>query len=188
MRLEIERGNFGYIKRKKRRQILLTFLMIIIGFIMFVVGLFMNQFERSNLCTMLAILMVLPAAKFLVIFIVLFPYKSVSKERYDAIKSRLSDDIILMTDMVITSPDISMNMDFVIFTDNQVIGLLGKKKQDIKYIEKYLKDTLESNHLEGFTVKIFAEEKQFESNIPDRKIENKALQEEAYRIVRTLVV
>ncbi|MDE6635705.1 MAG: hypothetical protein K2K09_03755 [Lachnospiraceae bacterium] len=136
MKLEIERGSFGYIKRKKRRQILLVFLVLFIAVVMFITGLFLNKFDKSNLCTMLAILMVLPAAKFFVIFVVLFPYKSVSRERYEAVKNKLAEEVILMTDMVITSPDISMNLDFIIFTDNQVLGLAGKKKQDIKYIEE----------------------------------------------------
>ena len=83
---ELERGSFAYIKKKKKRQLLLVFLMLLIGVVMFMVGMFMNQFERSNLCTMLAILMVLPATKFLVIYIVLFPYKTVSKARYEMVK------------------------------------------------------------------------------------------------------
>lgn len=188
MKLEIERGSFGYIKRKKRRQILLVFLVLFIAVVMFITGLFLNKFDKSNLCTMLAILMVLPAAKFFVIFVVLFPYKSVSRERYEAVKNKLADEVILMTDMVITSPDISMNLDFIIFTDNQVLGLAGKKKQDIKYIEDYLKKTLESNKADGFTVKIYDDEKQFEKCIPDRRFEKSASQEEAFKIIRTLVV
>lgn len=185
---ELERGSFAYIKKKKKRQLLLVFLMLLIGVVMFMVGMFMNQFERSNLCTMLAILMVLPATKFLVIYIVLFPYKTVSKARYDLVKEKINDNCILMTDMVITSPDKSMNLDFVVFTDNQVLCLLGKAKQDIKYIEKYLKDTLVNNRIDGFTVKVYSDEKQFLNNLPERQFEKTAVQEEAFKIIRTLVV
>lgn len=188
MKFEIEKGSFGYIKRKKKRQILLVFLMLFIAAVMFITGLFLHKFDKSNLCTMLAILMVLPMAKFFVIYVVMFPYKSVSRERYDAVREMLSGEEELMTDMVITSPDISMNLDFIIITDNQVLGLTGKKKQDIKYIEDYLKKTLESNKIDGFTVKIFDDEKQFERCIPDRKFEKTVLQEDALKIIRTLAV
>lgn len=188
MKLEIEKGSFGYIKRKKKRQILLVFLMLFIAAAMFITGLFLHKFDKSNLCTMLAILMVLPMAKFFVIYVVLFPYKSVKKERYDAVREKLSEETILMTDMVITSSDISMNLDFIIITDNQVLGLTGKKKQDIKYIGDYLKKTLETNNLDGFTVKIFDDEKQFEKCIPDRNFEKNTLQDDALKIIRTLVV
>ena len=75
MKFEIERGCFEFIKKKKRRQLLMTFAMLLIGILMFIVGLFMNKFERSNLLTMLAILMVLPATKYFVGFIVVFPYR-----------------------------------------------------------------------------------------------------------------
>lgn len=188
MTLEIEKGSFGYIKRKKKRQILLVFLMLFIAAAMFITGLFLHKFDKSNLCTMLAILMVLPMAKFFVIYVVMFPYKSVSRERYDSVREKLVSEAELMTDMVITSPDISMNLDFIIITDNRILGLTGKKKQDIKYIEDYLKKTLESNKLEGFTVKIFDDEKQFEKCIPDRQFEKNALQEDARKIIRTLAV
>lgn len=187
MKFEIERGSFESIKRKKRRNILMTFLMVFIGCIMFIVGLFMNQFERSNLCTMLAILMVLPATKYLVAFIVVFPYKSVSKERYEHITNIVPENTIVMTDMVITSTEKVMNLDFVIITDNQVLGLVGKKNQDALYIEKYIDETLETYKIDGFVVKIFENEKKFEDSITDRKFEKTNLQEEAYKTIRTLV-
>lgn len=188
MKLEIEKGSFGYIRKKKRRQILLVFLMLFIAAVMFITGLFLHKFDKSNLCTMLAILMVLPMAKFFVIYVVLFPYKSVSRERYDAVSEKVAEDAILMTDMVITSSDISMNLDFIIITDNRILGLTGKKKQDIKYIEDYLKKTLESNNLDSFTVRIFDDEKQFDKCIPDKHSDKNKSQENAFKIIRTLAV
>ena len=155
--------------------------MLLVGILMFIVGLFMNQFERSNLLTMLAILMVLPATKYFVGFIVVLPYKSVSRERYEHIKSLISDNTILFTDMVFTSPDKVMNLDFMIITDNQLIGLLGKKKQDIKY-------TLTVNKIEGYTVKIFEDEKKFENCIPTKKFEKSDLQQKTFMTIRTLIV
>lgn len=188
MKFEIERGCFEFIKKKKRRQLLMTFAMLLIGILMFIVGLFMNKFERSNLLTMLAILMVLPATKYFVGFIVVFPYKSVSRERYEHIKSLISDNTILFTDMVFTSPDKVMNLDFMIITDNQLIGLLGKKKQDIKYMENYLKETLTVNKIEGYAVKIFEDEKKFENCIPTKKFEKSDLQQKTFMTIRTLIV
>lgn len=188
MKFELERGTFCYIKKKKTRQIGMILLLMVIAVIMFIVGLLLHEFDRANICTVLAILMVLPAAKHLVTFIVLFPYKSVSKEAYDRISGMVDDSAILMTDMVITSSEKVMKLDFVLITDNQVLGLTGKEKQDAAYIEKYLKNTLKDNNIEGFTVKVFEDEKQFVKCIPDREYESTELQEQCYLLIRTLVV
>ena len=188
MKFELERGSFGYIKKKKIRQILLVLLMVVAALIMFFTGLLINNNNKANICSVLAMLMVLPAAKFLVTFIVMFPYKGVSKERYDHVKESVPENAILMTDMVITSPDKAMNLDFVIITDNQVIAVIGKQKQDPRYIEDYLKKGLKDNKIEGFTVKIYDEYEQFEKNIPTKTFEPTNAQDECFRFIRTLVV
>ena len=90
--------------------------------------------------------------------------------------------------MVFTSSDKVMNLDFMIITDNQLIGLLGKKKQDIKYMENYLKETLTVNKIEGYTVKIFEDEKKFENCIPTKKFEKSDLQQKTFMTIRTLIV
>ena len=95
---------------------------------------------------------------------------------------------VLMTDMVITSPDKSMHLDFIVITDNQVIGVIGKKKQDTAYIENYLKNGLKENKVEGFTVKIFDDYNRFEKCLCDREFEKNDRQDECFRYIRTLVV
>lgn len=188
MKFELERGSFGYIKKKKRRHAGMVLLLLLIGVIIFIIGLFIHKFDRANICTVMAVLMVLPAAKNLVTCIVVFPYKSVSKERYDKISELAGDNAILMTDMVITSPEKVMNLDFVLITDNQVLGLVGKAKQDSAYIEKYLKSSLKENGVDGFVVKIFEDENQFIKCIPDRDYESNESQKNCYMHIRTLVV
>lgn len=188
MRFELERGSAGYIKKKKKRQILLVLLMLVIAVIMFFVGLFLNKFNKANLCTILSILMVLPATKFFVIFVVLFPFKTVPEERVNIIKNKVYKNTIVMTDMVITSPEKVMNLDFVLITDNQVLCVLGKKKQDASYIEKYLKNSLEDNKIDGYTVKVFEEDKQFEKCVPEKEFDSTNMQDLCYKFIRTLVV
>lgn len=188
MKFEIEKGCVGYIKKKKRRQLLLVVLMVVIGAVMFITGLFLNKFSKANLCTVLAILMVLPAAKFLVLFIVMFPYKSVPEIRVKNVKNLVCENAIVMADMVITSSEKVMNLDFVVITDNQVLCVTGKAKQDASYIENYLKQSFADNKLDGFTVKVFDDNKQFEKCLPTRKFESDSNQEACYKYIRTLVV
>lgn len=188
MRFEIERGSFGYIKKKKTRQIVMVLVLLAAAAIIFVTGLLLNKYDRANVCTVISILFVLPIAKNLVIYIVLFPYKGVSEELYEKTKSIVNENAVLMTDMVITSPDKSMHLDFIVITDNQVIGVTGGKKQDVKYIENYLKNSLKENKIEGFTVKITDDYNQFVKYMPDREFEKTQMQDECFKYIRTLVV
>ena len=84
---KLEKGSYGYLKSKKKDALVHTLLMTGIGVAIFIVGLLLNKMEVANIFTILAFLMVLPAAKALVTVIVLFPYASISQEK----KSRHRD-------------------------------------------------------------------------------------------------
>ena len=77
---KLERGNYGYLKQKKQGALTHTILMVLIGVAIFVVGLLLNKMEARNVFTIVAICMVLPAAKSFVSVIVLFPYKPMNEE------------------------------------------------------------------------------------------------------------
>ena len=72
---KLERREYGYLAQKKRSALFHTVLMVLIGLVIFVVGLLLNKMEARNVFTIAAICMVLPAAKSFVSVIVLFPYK-----------------------------------------------------------------------------------------------------------------
>lgn len=147
----IEKGEFGYIASEKKKYLTKIILYIIIALGIFFIGLLLNKFSKANIFTVLAILVVLPWARAVVGYVVLIPYKSVSRERYEKVKAVISDGQKLYTDMVITSPETSMELDFIVKGDGAVIGLMGEVKkgfatnlvmgkdgQDINYVSKYL--------------------------------------------------
>ena len=72
--MKVQRGEFGYIRTRKRRALTGTLLMAVIGIAVFVVGLLLNKMSNRNIFTVIAILFVLPGAKNLVALIVTFPY------------------------------------------------------------------------------------------------------------------
>lgn len=133
-----ERGTYGYIREKKKSQFIGLVLMIILGIGIFVAGLLLNKMSKANIFTVLAVLCVLPGANYLTKLIVLFPYHTPKQEWHDKVKGMLPQDMVLFCDMVITSSEKVMNLDFVIVSDDSVIGLAGKKGQDISYINQYL--------------------------------------------------
>ncbi|MCD7825610.1 MAG: hypothetical protein LUH14_06595 [Clostridiaceae bacterium] len=155
-----KRGEFGYLKAKKKKSLLGTFAMALAGFVIFFLGLFLNDMSKQNIFTIIAVLFVLPGAKFLVGYIVVFPYHAVSKERFDRVKEKMPENAQLYTDMVITSAEKVMHLDFAVVGNGQVIALTGPEKQDLAYVRNYLTKGVHNWGTE-YKVKILDSEKRF---------------------------
>lgn len=93
--MKISRGQLGYLEYKKKRAIAGTIAMAVLGIIVFLVGFFLNDMSNRNIFTVVAVLFALPGAKFLVAFIVAFPYHTVGKEQYDKVKKHLGEGRIV---------------------------------------------------------------------------------------------
>ncbi|MDE7061429.1 MAG: hypothetical protein K2O71_07545 [Lachnospiraceae bacterium] len=154
------RGEMGYLDSQKKYRIEKTLLYVFIGIAIFVLGLCLNKFEKTNIFTVIAVLMVLPAAKALVGVIVLFPYRSVSSERVEKVQSLLSGEDVMYTDMVFTSPDKVMFLAFLVIKQDEILCLAGREKEDLRYIEKYLREELKKRMLSK-KLYVTAEEKNF---------------------------
>ena len=163
--MKISRGQLGYLEYKKKRAIAGTIAMAVLGIIVFLVGFMSNR----NIFTVVAVLFALPGAKFLVAFIVAFPYHTVGKEQYDKVKKHLGEGMELYTDLVITSSEKVMSLDFVAVGNNQVIGLTSDKKVEISYIRKYLTDGV-ANWGDNYKVKIVESEKLFLNELDNVKV------------------
>lgn len=158
--MKIQRGEFGYIKARKRKALLGTLLMALFGIAVFLTGLFLNKMSNQNIFTVIAVLFVLPGAKYLVAYIVTFPYRSVERARYEKAEKVLPEGMKLYTDLVITSPEKVMHLDFAAVGNGYVICLLGQRKQDISYVRKYLTEGVH-NWGSDYKVKIIESEKTF---------------------------
>ena len=162
--MKIKRGDFGYIAARKKWALFGVFAMLCIGIAVFLLGLFLNKMSNRNIFTVIAVLFTLPGARFLVAFIVMFPYKSVDRERYNAIAGKIPQNMQLYTDLVVTSSEKIMHLDFVAVGNGQVIGLLGEGKQELSYVRSYLTKGV-ANWGDGYRVKIVEREKVFLSEL-----------------------
>lgn len=154
------RGEFGYLKSRRKRALISTIITALAGVAVFLTGLFLNNMSNRNIFTVIAVLFVLPGAKFLVRFIVTFPYEAVSKERYDTAMDKMVSGMTLYTDLVITSAEKVMHLDFAAVGNGQVICLLGNGKQELSYVRKYLSDGVH-NWGSDYKVKVVDSEKLF---------------------------
>lgn len=156
----IKKGDYGYIKKRKLEQLLLAVLMGAIGFAIYGIGYVVNGYSRNNICLVLGILMVLPAAKFLTTFILLIPYKTPKKEDYEDIKKLVDKSAVLWSDLVITSTEKVMNLDFLYIGNRCVYGMTSQKKTGAAEINAYLTKGVR-NWSNGYNVKIVDSKESF---------------------------
>lgn len=153
--LKIKKGTYGYIDAKKKKQLLWTIVLFLIVFVIFITGILINK-TRLNVLTVVAVCGVMPAARALLSYIMLFKYHTFEKEIYDKIKEH--------------EGTLTMGYEYVITTEKEVLSvtsaaICGKtlcvytmqKEFDEKKCTEYLKGMMKNNDMEGISIKIFKE-------------------------------
>lgn len=154
------KGSFGYIDTVKKSQLLISILMFSVVIIIFFTGYFINDYSKESYFTVMSIVMVLPASMMLVRYLILVPFHSVPKNKYDEVVSLINERDILYTDFVITSTKKVMNVEFLVIIDKYIIGLAVCEKEQLTHIETYLSTNIKSRKL-PYTVKLYNDDKRF---------------------------
>lgn len=183
--MKVNKGEFGYMKKRRKMALVGTIVMALIGALIFLTGLFLNDMSKQNIFTVIAVLFVLPGAKFLVRFLVTFPYETTTKERYELVEGKMVEGSTLYTDLVITSAEKVMHLDFAVVGNGQVICLLGNGKQELSYIRQYLTKGVR-NWGNGYKVKVVESEKTFLAEVSS--MERKEVDEEEESRVKSYLV
>ena len=188
---KLERGEYGYLKQRKNRALLGTVLMVLIGFAIFGIGLLLNKMETANLLTVAAVCMVLPAAKFFVSYVVLFPYQPTSLETKERLASYAKKGDTILYDVVFTSSEKIMHLDCIYVTGHQIIGYTSREKDNVQIIQEYLKKECKLRGI-SYAVHIVTQEKQITDRMKLRGEENAELnteaKEEVLSMLRTFTV
>lgn len=186
---KIDKGAPGYIDVRKKAQLYKTILMFGIAAAIFVLGLALNQWQKSNVFTIVAALAVLPASKMLISYIVLAPYHSLTKDTFERLIATTQEQDIVFTDVVCTSSEKVMNLSILVIVENQVLGLIGRKKENRVYIEKYLRENFKLKQYSA-KIHIFEEEEQFVRAMKalSRNMENNKAKKEWEAYLKTLMV
>ncbi|MBO5178160.1 MAG: hypothetical protein J6C07_11940 [Lachnospiraceae bacterium] len=186
-----ERGQYGYLKEKKQNSLFGTLLMVVIGIAIFVTGLLLNKMEATNVFTVIAICMVMPAAKYFVSYVILFPYKSMDLETKQRLDSYAKEGDTVLYDVVFTSSEKVMHLDCIYVTGHQVIGYTSRAKDKVQIMQDYLKKELKLRGI-SYAVFIATEEKQIKDRMKLRGEEaaeaTLAAKEEVLSMLRTFTV
>ena len=88
-----EKGTFEYLKRKKNQNLLIMLISFAVVFAVFFAGLAVFK-SRNNYCTLIATVLVLPAAKFAVAYFVLLPHKSATQAQKEAEREAAANEVV----------------------------------------------------------------------------------------------
>ena len=183
---KLERGQYGYLKEKKQKSLVGTFLMVLIGIAIFITGLLLNKMEATNVFTVIAICMVMPAAKYFVSYVVLFPYKPTCKETKERLDSYAREGDTVLYDVVFTSSEKVMHLDLIYVTGHQLVGYTSRAKDNVQVIQDYFKKELKLRCI-SYAVYIATEEKQIKDRMKLRGEESQAADSEAKEEVLSML-
>jgi len=185
-----ERGQYGYLKVKKQKALTGTFLMVLIGVVIFVVGLLLNKMQTTNVFTVIAICMVMPAAKYFVSYVVLFPYHPIDAETKKRLDSYAKEGDTMLYDVVFTSSEKVMHLDCIYVTGHQIIGYTSRAKDKVQVMQEYLKKELKLRCL-SYSVFLATEEKQIADRMKlrgEEKESNSEARQEVLEMLRVFTV
>ena len=126
--MRTEKGQPGYVKARKQKYLLGAVVEFAIVIAIFVTG-YIQTGSRLNLLTVVAVVGCLPAAKMLVEFITMAPYKSIEEAKYQELEEK-APLILKAYDMIITSSQKIMPLDAVVVSGHIVCGYASNPKTD----------------------------------------------------------
>lgn len=156
------RGEFGYLAQYKKLRIIITAGMFFAAAAIFVAGLLLNDFNKGNIFTIIAALLIIPFARSLATLILVLPIRPVSKEKYDEISSLTKQGNLIYSDVIVTSTEKAMNLTMMVITASKVLIYAGHKKDDPFKVQEYIGGLVKRRGF-GYSVAVTNEYEKFVS-------------------------
>ncbi len=187
--MKYKKTEWGYIKKKKTAMLFCTLVFAAVIAAIYLTGYYLNDKSNASVWTVAAILLVLPAARFFVSFLVLFPYRTPAKEHWEEVSGALKNGSSLWSDLVITSKEKVMHLDFLVISHHCVLAVVGKEKQEQHYIQSYLSKGVH-NFADGYQIKVYENYEEFLKAVKalDELTDNAEQKEKAEGYLRSLIV
>lgn len=147
-----QKGEFGYLKKKRNQVLIMTILMFSVSASLFIAGL-VTTGAKENLLTIVAVLGCLPACKSLVSFIMYIKACGCS----DSLKEKVESANISLTgmyDMYFTSYKKNFPISHMVVVGKNICGI-AEKDFDIHLCESHLETILKQSGYKDLTIKIF---------------------------------
>lgn len=134
-----EKGTIDYLNKKKKMNLMMTIFCFLAVIIIYATGLIIYKNNRS-VYTVIAAVAALPAAKALLSFIMVAPYKPLSKDQVAAVKKTVEGKLFqVLYDLVITSEEKAMQLSLVLIYSGHILIYSSNPKQNDSELEAYIK-------------------------------------------------
>ncbi len=142
---KVEKGEFGYLAYKKSRNMIKTIIAFAVVLVIFIIG-FIIWKSKNNYLTMLAVVLVLPAAKFAVSYLVLIPHKNCDLELKNEIEE-CKGELNSVYDLVVSNKQKPVGIMAAVISDNQILAFTSAPKADKNLFETSVKEFLKNEKL-----------------------------------------
>lgn len=159
---DVDKGQYGYIEYRKKMQIIKVLVMLIIILALLIAGMIIHG-TRNNICTVIAVVCVLPMAKFLVTLLVVIKHKKPDEAQYEELK-KVGENLVLLSDCIMSCKDKVLYVDFAVVTDTCIYCHTEDDKFDTAYFEKNVAEFIKSCG-DTVNVKLFKDYEGFKKRI-----------------------
>lgn len=153
-----EKCSFGYLKNKKKWNLITMLLGLSVILIVFFTGLIVTK-SRNNLATVIAILLALPVGKFAVGYFILLPHKSCNLDLYNNV-NELAPNLGKLFDSIFSNQKKPIGTEAVVVTGNCVCAYSSDTNLDKELFQNSVREFLKNDKL-NVTVSIYTEQKAF---------------------------
>lgn len=105
------KGEQGYISFMKKFNLLVTVVCFLLAAGLFLIGISIYE-TKANVLTIVGALFVIPAARFMTVWILFLPHKSVTEEEYDKVFKSMKAGNLLYADVLFTSTEKAYGVSF----------------------------------------------------------------------------
>lgn len=173
------KGSFGYLKKTAVKNGLFALGNVLICALIFIIGNFLVD-KNSTLFTIVAVLGMLPAAKFIVSMILFMRAEKYScqKNLYDSLLSLMEDKnekFLCAFDLYLTSYEKNFPLSAALVKKGSLIAFSDAKKLDEQEAKKHLDTYLKKNGISGIAVKIYKDQSKFEERFKQLCLDKEAV-------------
>ena len=146
------KGDYGYYSYEKKRRGAIVAFLFGVCMLVFFTGLIMTG-TRKNLFTLIAILGVLPAAKWAVSLIMVFLQKPIDPKVYETTE-KIAADLTRGYELCVTAYEARISLDAVVVCGNSIAAFSSTAKDKIEFMETHMRKIIHGNGLGNPALKI----------------------------------
>ena len=159
MMKKLPKGQFGYLEKRKKREILFTLCLFAVALILYVIGLILKK-TNQNMFPLFAILMCLPASRYLVSSILYVRAKGCSLKVRDMIRENVGE-LYGEYDLYFTSYNKNFAFSHMFYADGSLIGLSEDPSMDEKAFVTFMEDMLQKGQRKKCSIHVLTDPEKY---------------------------